>query len=107
MGGAFVATINVFREMGVEIQEIYEMCAEIQTCYVPLKKICVLMNLQTDLLERWRVNNLHRVGGIQQRENLKTHVDKNKVTSPFVDDQIQMSMSDVSFAHLGGDPSAD
>jgi len=61
--GAFLATINVFKEVGMEMQEIYSECMEIQRSFGPLETICYYMNLDTDLQDRLRISKDKHVQG--------------------------------------------
>mmetsp|Transcript_13112 Transcript_13112/g.29826 ORF Transcript_13112/g.29826 Transcript_13112/m.29826 type:complete len:826 (-) Transcript_13112:54-2531(-) len=53
--GAFIATINVFKEVGAEIKEIYLECMEVQRSFAPLKRVTDLMNRQDDAEARMKV----------------------------------------------------
>jgi len=66
--GAFLATINVFKEVGVEMQEIYVECMEIQKSFGPLEKICYYMNLETDLFDRMTASQRSIRHGSARRE---------------------------------------
>lgn len=61
--GTFVATINVFKEIGLELQEIYVELIEIQISLGPLEKLTYFMNLSTDLDVRMRINRARRAAG--------------------------------------------
>merc|ERR1711974_156830 len=61
--GVFIATINVFKEVGAEIEEIYRECMEIQMSFGPLQKISYFMNIQTDLRDRMLINRRRRGAG--------------------------------------------
>lgn len=50
--GTFLGTINVFKELGLELQEIYNELNEIQKAVGPLRQICFFMNQTTDLEQR-------------------------------------------------------
>jgi hypothetical protein len=53
--GAFLASINVFKEVGTEIEEIYLECMEVQLSFGPLTKITHYMNLETNLVRRMAI----------------------------------------------------
>jgi len=69
--GTFVTTINVFKEVGVEIQEICTELIEIQRTFEPLAKIATFMNMPTDMEDRKRINRLRRQSGKDQHVALK------------------------------------
>jgi len=66
--GTFLATINVFKEVGHEIEEIYHECVEIQRSIGPLLKITDYMNAGTDLNLRMRINRFRRALGKELRQ---------------------------------------
>jgi len=65
--GAFLATINIFKEVGVELAEIYKEFMEIQKSVGPLRKVSYFMNLETDLLNRMSINRMRRAKGNELR----------------------------------------
>eukprot|EP00929_Paragymnodinium_shiwhaense_P104597 TRINITY_DN6916_c0_g1_i2.p1 TRINITY_DN6916_c0_g1~~TRINITY_DN6916_c0_g1_i2.p1 ORF type:complete len:907 (-),score=214.76 TRINITY_DN6916_c0_g1_i2:75-2795(-) len=69
--GIFLATINIFKEIGAEIQEIYLECMEIQKSFGPLVKIATYMNLPTDLKTRKEVNRKRRTMGETLRQEMR------------------------------------
>lgn len=87
--GAFLATINVFKEVGMEMQEIYSECMEIQRSFGPLEKIAYYMNLETDLQDKFRVSKEQHVHG--HREHMMA---RQKVT---VREGLKMPKGDVDF----------
>lgn len=99
--GAFLATINVFKELGREIQEIYIECMEVQKSFGPLKIISIYMNFPTDLKERMRINRMRRaVGGemwAQARKDLGQSVD-------FAVDTVNFDINNLSFNYPGDSP---
>merc|ERR1719393_171446 len=66
--GVFLATINIFKEIGAEIQEIYLECMEVQKSFGPLVKISTYMNLPTDLKSRKVINRMRRNVGEEERQ---------------------------------------
>jgi len=66
--GAFVATINVFKELGVELTELYMLLMEIQKVTGPLRKIAYYLNLPTDMEDRLNVNRERRRQGAARRQ---------------------------------------
>merc|ERR1719217_1291425 len=69
--GAFLATINVFKEIGVELAEIYKEFMEIQKSIGPLRKVCHFMNLETDLNQRMTINRERRTAGNEKRRRAR------------------------------------
>jgi len=53
--GGFIAAINVFKEVGAEIKEVYMECMEVQRSFAPLKRITDLMNREDDAEARMKV----------------------------------------------------
>lgn len=83
--GTFLATINVFKEVGAEIEEIYHECVEIQKSIGPLLKISSYMNGETDLMLRMRINRFRRQLGkelrLAARKNAEDVTPKSNVLS--------------------------
>merc|ERR1719199_1084531 len=69
--GAFLATINIFKEVGAELSEIYFELMEIQKSVGPLRKIAYFMNLETDLVPRMKINRCRRETGNQKRQEAR------------------------------------
>mmetsp|Transcript_37274 Transcript_37274/g.112521 ORF Transcript_37274/g.112521 Transcript_37274/m.112521 type:complete len:809 (-) Transcript_37274:21-2447(-) len=91
--GTFVTTINVFKEVGKEIQEITLETIEIQRTFEPLQKIANYMNMPTDMADRKRINRMRRQDGASRREDAK----KTKAEGAFAVDAIPISVKDLSF----------
>lgn len=67
--GLFLATINVFKEVGAEMSEIYYSFLEIQKSFGPLEKITHYMNLETDLVDRMRtIRKRVAIGSIRHKD---------------------------------------
>merc|ERR1719329_708099 len=100
--GAFLATINVFKEVGLELQEIYLELMEIQTSFGPLRNLTRLMNLPTDLEQRMWVNRSRRKSGETRwdlaRKNSTESVDGNG-HHIFAVDRVPIELEDVSYSH--------
>jgi ABC-type multidrug transport system fused ATPase/permease subunit len=104
--GAFLTTINVFKEVGEGIKEIYSECIEIQLSFGPLKKICYYLNLETDLTSRMSINRRRRKEGTEQREMMRA--EKRKSLRPgalpmpgnfaFAVDHVKLAFKDVNMA---------
>jgi len=97
--GLFLATINVFKEIGGEMQEIYNEAMEIQASFGPLKKICYYMNLETDQLDRMRVNR-------GRRKSAKIHdkgglVKANGGEDQFAIDHVELRLDALTFSYPG------
>mmetsp|Transcript_37276 Transcript_37276/g.112533 ORF Transcript_37276/g.112533 Transcript_37276/m.112533 type:complete len:807 (-) Transcript_37276:21-2441(-) len=97
--GTFVTTINVFKEVGKEIQEITLETIEIQRTFEPLTKIATFMNLQTDVAERRRLNRLRRKRGKFEQVALK----KENMDS-FAVDSMPITLSNLTFGFNGEPP---
>jgi ABC-type multidrug transport system fused ATPase/permease subunit len=65
--GAFLATINIFKEVGIELAEIYKEFMEIQKSVGPLRKVSHYMNLETDVRARMNINRMRRAQGGEKR----------------------------------------
>jgi len=74
--GTFLATINVFKEIGAELQLIYLELMAIQKTFGCLQKICNYMNLETDLVMRKEVNRMRRTSGKQLSEIAEANLAK-------------------------------
>jgi len=116
--GAFIATINVFKEVGMEMQEIYIECMEIQKSFGPLEKICYYMNLDTDLFDRMNASRkMLAHGSVKQQESetrkrSNSSSSKSSRTSPknyehadshaaFTVDTIDIELNKLSFNYDG------
>mmetsp|Transcript_117170 Transcript_117170/g.304011 ORF Transcript_117170/g.304011 Transcript_117170/m.304011 type:complete len:897 (+) Transcript_117170:212-2902(+) len=66
--GAFLATVNVFKEIGTELREIYMESMEVQKTFGALRKLCFFLNQPTDLGARMAINRQRRKLGTQRRE---------------------------------------
>jgi len=94
--GIFLATINIFKEVGAEIKEIYLECNEIQKCYAPLIQVAKYMNYHTDLDARKRVNRQRRKMGESERQRLR---EKLGSTVDWPVDYINIQFIKVSFGY--------
>eukprot|EP00929_Paragymnodinium_shiwhaense_P091149 TRINITY_DN51190_c0_g1_i1.p1 TRINITY_DN51190_c0_g1~~TRINITY_DN51190_c0_g1_i1.p1 ORF type:complete len:847 (+),score=135.48 TRINITY_DN51190_c0_g1_i1:235-2775(+) len=106
--GAFLATLNVFKEIGEDITEIYREVQEMQQSIGPLRKITHFLNLQTDLELRMQVNRKRHKQGRHYRDALKQLAFEAKPgrneTRSFVVDKVKIIVSDLSFSYPTGDP---
>jgi len=100
--GVYLATINIFKEIGHEIQEIYIQCMEIQKSFGPLLKVATFMNLPTDLKTRKRINRMRRAVGKEKREAArKSAVEKSDAGSVFAVDSVDIFVENLSFQFPG------
>jgi len=96
--GSFLATINVFKEVGAEIQEVYREALEIQRAVGPLKKICHFLNLETDLEQHLRINRMRRKTGESKRQEQRLiH------SSIFAADDVEIEVRNLSFQYVHDD----
>merc|ERR1719453_2421617 len=80
--GAFLATINIFKEVGVELAEVYKEFMEIQKSVGPLRKVSHFMNLQTDLETRMTINRMRRQQGNEKRLAARDkHINQPKIAA--------------------------
>eukprot|EP00930_Biecheleria_cincta_P018412 TRINITY_DN14351_c0_g1_i3.p1 TRINITY_DN14351_c0_g1~~TRINITY_DN14351_c0_g1_i3.p1 ORF type:complete len:569 (+),score=63.45 TRINITY_DN14351_c0_g1_i3:147-1853(+) len=98
--GAFIATVNLFKEIGTELHEIYAEAMEIQMCFCPLKAITRLMNSESDLDLRMSANRRRRSEGkerrLASRRSCSTAAgDPNE----FAVDRVIIYMKDVIFSY--------
>lgn len=70
--GLVVATINIFKEVGLEMQEVYKELLEIQKSFGALMKVSYFMNLETDHELRMKTNRERRKKGSSLRQDLRT-----------------------------------
>merc|ERR1719215_1354426 len=105
--GTYVATINVFKEMGKELQEVYMEFMEVQRTYGPLKKLCFLINQETDLKTRMDLNRARRRAGSskveQARARVRTENDITGVVSQgaekIVIDKVNIELNNITFKY--------
>eukprot|EP00929_Paragymnodinium_shiwhaense_P018908 TRINITY_DN13062_c0_g1_i1.p1 TRINITY_DN13062_c0_g1~~TRINITY_DN13062_c0_g1_i1.p1 ORF type:complete len:821 (-),score=177.13 TRINITY_DN13062_c0_g1_i1:56-2518(-) len=99
--GVFLATINIFKEIGVEIQEVYAELMEIQRSFGPLIKIAGYMNLRTDLTDRKRINRQRRELGLQERHAARQRTmsltSESSVGSGFPADTVEIFVQNLTF----------
>lgn len=110
--GTFMATVSVFKEIGVELKEIYIELMEVQTTFGPLKKVAFFLNFPTDLEQRMRVNRERRAQGKVLREQARDRASSTGGTYMtdsgdvvFAVDLVQIELSNVNFS-LGDGQSA-
>jgi len=94
--GVFLATINIFKEIGAEIQEIYIETMEIQSSFGPLVKICTFMNMPLDLGDRKRINRKRRAQGREARAAAREKHSGKGVD--FAVDLVEIYVKDLSFS---------
>jgi len=94
--GAFLATIVVFKEIGLELSEIYGEIMEIQKATGPLMKVCHYMNKETNLRARMLVNREYRKMG-QQLSGKKR--DEHKYAFPV--DAVDLEIENLQFSFPG------
>eukprot|EP00929_Paragymnodinium_shiwhaense_P113968 TRINITY_DN82278_c0_g1_i1.p1 TRINITY_DN82278_c0_g1~~TRINITY_DN82278_c0_g1_i1.p1 ORF type:complete len:844 (+),score=118.31 TRINITY_DN82278_c0_g1_i1:75-2606(+) len=94
--GVFLATINVFKEIGHEMQEIYLECLEVQKTSGPLVKIATYMNLPMDLRQRKDINRMRRAVGEEERQKQRNNT-AEAGTGEFPVDRVPLRLEDMSF----------
>mmetsp|Transcript_37275 Transcript_37275/g.112527 ORF Transcript_37275/g.112527 Transcript_37275/m.112527 type:complete len:807 (-) Transcript_37275:93-2513(-) len=99
--GTFVTTINVFKEVGKEIQEITLETIEIQRTFEPLQKIAFYMNMPTDMADRKRINRQRRKDGKALREEARKSV-ATPGSGVFRVDQLPITVDDLTFSFSDG-----
>mmetsp|Transcript_77863 Transcript_77863/g.166990 ORF Transcript_77863/g.166990 Transcript_77863/m.166990 type:complete len:860 (-) Transcript_77863:76-2655(-) len=98
--GTFLATINVFKEIGCEIEEVYAVCMEIQLSFGPLQKITHLLNLETDLLELMAINRKRRKEGHEKRHEMRDALSKTQFDpGAFAVDSVPIRISNLTFSY--------
>jgi ABC-type multidrug transport system fused ATPase/permease subunit len=102
--GMFVTMLNIFKELGKEIEEIYIDCIEIQKCFGAIQKISVYMNMPVDVIDRMRTNRLRRSTGRRQQLKARSSVHDNledleKVQFPV--DTIRIQADHLGFTYSG------
>jgi len=108
--GAFLATLNIFKQLGDELSHVYLEFMEIQRCIGALRNVAHLMNLETDLLPRLRTNRMRRREGEETRQLARrqsvisggnrsgmTMTDKGEEV--FTIDTVPIALSSLSFAY--------
>jgi len=112
--GTFLATINVFKEVGMELQEIYGEIMEIQTTFGPLRKVAYFMNLPTDLDQRMSVSRLRLKLGKERTQQARDAIAKQQgyknksqgrgSDTVFAVDTVDIEMCNVTFGFVGYPP---
>jgi ABC-type multidrug transport system fused ATPase/permease subunit len=98
--GTFLSTINVFKEIGTEISEIYLECMEIQLSFGPLKKITRYMNYETDLVRRMEIGRNRQEEGKHAREEARAKMtEKQKAEGALAVDAVEIQVKDLSFSY--------
>lgn len=99
--GTFLATINIFKETGRELAEVYVQMSEVVKASGPLRKVTELMNMETDLEERMRVMRLRQHVGHQRREEVSPKAGGRRPSqgSTLNVDHVPIEISDVTFAY--------
>eukprot|EP00930_Biecheleria_cincta_P038868 TRINITY_DN2672_c0_g5_i1.p1 TRINITY_DN2672_c0_g5~~TRINITY_DN2672_c0_g5_i1.p1 ORF type:complete len:877 (-),score=125.12 TRINITY_DN2672_c0_g5_i1:91-2556(-) len=101
--GTFLATINVFKELGIELEEVFLEMMEIQMSFGPLRAITRLMNLKTDLHARMAINRLRRNEGKQQRELARRQYSQGQfggqLSVRFPVDTVKIQMTNLCFSY--------
>jgi len=107
--GAFLATINIFKEMGAELTEIYHEIMEIQKSIGPLCKLCHFMNLETDVESRMNINRSRRELGNKRRKQARQDSKASTSTTDggetvFAVDTVPIEVNHLTFSFPGGGP---
>eukprot|EP00929_Paragymnodinium_shiwhaense_P087195 TRINITY_DN47463_c0_g2_i1.p1 TRINITY_DN47463_c0_g2~~TRINITY_DN47463_c0_g2_i1.p1 ORF type:complete len:856 (-),score=179.08 TRINITY_DN47463_c0_g2_i1:75-2642(-) len=103
--GVFVATINIFKEIGAEIKEIYTEFVEIQKSFEPLTTVAIYMNFKTDLGNRRTINRMRRKRGEKDRLSMRKATASldptqfGKTTVAFPVDLTQIAIENVTFSY--------
>jgi ABC-type multidrug transport system fused ATPase/permease subunit len=100
--GLFVTTINVFKEIGGELQEIYLEFLEVQRTFHPLNKIAFFMNMPTDLSDRRRIAIRRRKEAAEERARRRAQQqagdEAKQASHSFAVDSIQIRTENLSFS---------
>jgi len=99
--GTFLATINIFKDIGAEIEAIYKECMEIQQSLGPLQRITHYMNTETDLHQRKEINRMRRKVGESRRTVLRATVKHVANDGKFAVDSISIKVEDLNFSYSG------
>lgn len=98
--GAFLASINVFKEVGAEISDVYIEVMDFQLSLGPLLKITHYMNCPTDLLTRMSIARKRQKEGRLAREEARSFMtDAQKASGEFAVDSVQLAVQDLSFSY--------
>jgi len=104
--GAFLATINIFKMLGRSLADVYSEFMEIQQSVGPLKRITELMNMETDVQLRMKVNESWRTQGEEFRQAARRSSQRaveGSVTG-FPVDLVPISLSKLSFKYPNKPP---
>eukprot|EP00440_Ansanella_granifera_P068259 gb/GFBE01074050.1/.p1 GENE.gb/GFBE01074050.1/~~gb/GFBE01074050.1/.p1 ORF type:complete len:841 (+),score=180.18 gb/GFBE01074050.1/:1-2523(+) len=105
--GAFLATINVFKEVGAELEEIFKELLEIQMAFGPLKAITRLVNLESDLLTRRSINRKRRQEGRERRESARQQAQQKAAltgseAAGFIVDTVDITIKNLAYGYKVG-----
>lgn len=100
--GTFVATINVFKEVGEVFEEAFKTLLEIGTSIAPLQKVTKILNSPTRFneikeLEDWRRNHTTDIRTPEKLRELRI-----KSGQRFGSDAIPIEIEDLSFTYSDG-----
>lgn len=102
--GAFLSTLNVFKEMGVEMAEVFAEVMEIIKATGPLKKICFFMNRPANLHQRMEKSRQQKVKGHARRLDARSNSLSGLVTNSsgerlFAVDTLKLELANVAFRY--------
>lgn len=105
--GTFIATINVFKECGRELSEVYAEMSEVMKATGPLRKVVYFMNLETDNEDRMLVTRRRMKLGQAMREEKRKSLLPGKSASnqvAFAVDAVDIEVSDLTFSYGKHEP---
>lgn len=104
--GTYLATINVFKEVGESFKDIFSATLDLSKAIGPIQKLTVILNLRTNLLDLKKVNRKRRQVTKEERnpENLKEL--RIRSGQRFGTDAIPIKVKDLTFTYPPGSSSS-
>jgi len=95
--GTFLATLRAFQQVGKELQTIFVQLVCIQKTFGALRKLCMYLNLPTDLVLRKAANETRLTQGHERRVKMRSTALPRK--SLFAIDALDIEMCNLTFQY--------
>eukprot|EP00746_Dinoflagellata_sp_MGD_P041300 gnl/MRDRNA2_/MRDRNA2_199922_c0_seq1.p1 gnl/MRDRNA2_/MRDRNA2_199922_c0~~gnl/MRDRNA2_/MRDRNA2_199922_c0_seq1.p1 ORF type:complete len:429 (-),score=56.10 gnl/MRDRNA2_/MRDRNA2_199922_c0_seq1:8-1294(-) len=97
--GMFVTTLGIFKDVGNSWSVIHGLALTVQSAFVPLARITMLMNLQTELKDRHRQNRKKREIGAALHQEVCNEINGAQATDLYTADMVSIKLIDVSYVY--------
>eukprot|EP00746_Dinoflagellata_sp_MGD_P010639 gnl/MRDRNA2_/MRDRNA2_122023_c0_seq1.p1 gnl/MRDRNA2_/MRDRNA2_122023_c0~~gnl/MRDRNA2_/MRDRNA2_122023_c0_seq1.p1 ORF type:complete len:845 (+),score=125.16 gnl/MRDRNA2_/MRDRNA2_122023_c0_seq1:82-2616(+) len=94
--GEFLTTMSIFGQVGKSWSGIYNIVLNMQDALVPMRTICLYLNLPTDLEQRMKINRERRAEGEEARNKLREAADSGV---KFAADLIPIKISNLKYSY--------